>query len=91
MGGRIFYQTGGGPPCRLGVLKPCGPGKALHLLAGQFAHGQTAKRLKYRRYPRLKTDKPNDLIDEYGTRAVNPTSASCSRARVLITEGELAS
>ncbi len=34
--------------------------------AGQFAHGQTAKRLKYRRYPRLKTDKPNDLIDEYG-------------------------
>lgn len=35
-------------------------------LAGQFAHGQTAKRLKYRRYPRLKTDKPNDLIDEYG-------------------------
>lgn len=49
-----------------GVLKPRGPGKALHLLAGQFAHGQTAKRLKYRRYPRLKTDKPNDLIDEYG-------------------------
>lgn len=49
-----------------GFLKPRGPGKALHLLAGQFAHGQTAKRLKYRRYPRLKTDKPNDLIDEYG-------------------------
>lgn len=66
MGWRIFYQTGGGPPYRLGVLKPRGPGKALHLLAGQFAHGQTAKRLKYRRYSRLKTDKPNDLIDEYG-------------------------
>ncbi|EHC37451.1 hypothetical protein SeGA_2056, partial [Salmonella enterica subsp. enterica serovar Gaminara str. A4-567] len=26
MGGRIFYQTGGGLPCRLGVLKPRGPG-----------------------------------------------------------------
>ncbi len=49
-----------------GVLKPRGPGKALHLPAGQLAHGQTAKRLKYRRYSRLKTDKPNDLIDEYG-------------------------
>lgn len=66
MGWGIFYQTVGGPPCCLGVLKPRGPGKALHLLTGQFAYGQTAKRLKYRRYPRLKTDKTNDLIDEYG-------------------------
>lgn len=49
-----------------GGFETARPGKALHLLAGQFAHGQTTKRLKYRRYPRLKTDKPNDLIDEYG-------------------------
>ncbi|SUG55874.1 Uncharacterised protein [Salmonella enterica subsp. diarizonae] len=49
-----------------GGLKRHGSGKALHLQAGQLAYGQTAKRLEYRRYPRLKTDKPNDLIDEYG-------------------------
>ncbi len=35
------------------------PGRAVRARAD-------GKRLKYRRYPRLKTDKPNDLIDEYG-------------------------
>ncbi len=48
-----------------GVLKPRGHGKALHL--GRAARARAdGKRLKYRRYSRLKTDKPNDLIDEYG-------------------------
>lgn len=63
-----------------------GGGQPCRLLSGQ-----PEKRLKYRRYPRLKTDKSNDLIDELISRAVNPISAICSRARVLMTVGEPAS